>query len=107
MITFDIKVLNTFELKGLSTILDLHLNYTTEEETCGTSSNNLANMQNTEYEITPPEFKQLGGFGLSTSNDMIFNFWNDEGENKYYWLSYSDLICSDNPEFKECNISKK
>ncbi len=68
------KELNQYEYLGLVSILKEAFPWISDQ-TCGTCTNNLMNLQNTITENSPNDkFSMLGAFGLTEGHDIILEF---------------------------------
>lgn len=91
------KKLNSFEIKGLFAYLAQCAGWNNSyDQICGKCDNNMVNLQNhyPGYECNVPSLKypHLGAVGLTLGEDVVCQFWDEDGENDvYYRISLSDL----------------
>tara|TARA_R110001632_G_scaffold76073_1_gene172699 strand:- start:5754 stop:6092 length:339 start_codon:yes stop_codon:yes gene_type:complete len=86
------KKLNKIEYLGLISLLKEPFPWL-EEQTCGTTYNNLKEIQNTITDNSPnSKYCMLGGFGLTDQEEIILQFWDyaTESEYKLYSISFRD-----------------
>ena len=102
------KQLNQFEYLGLVELLKKPFPWL-DSQTCGTSSNNLMNLQNTETENSPNDkYNHLGAFGLSEGHDIILQFWDEEGDNsRDYFITFRDARDYDEEGYEHFNCLLK
>ena len=98
------RPVNAIETRGLISIISDSLGCTDESykgidnAICGTSTNNLLNLQNIEVDSKPDEdYPYLGGFGLSEGDDIVLKYEDEDGNALYYWATFSELAHNFDP----------
>lgn len=103
------KELNQYEVLGLINILEEAFPYV-KEQICGTSQDNLINLQNTITENCPNDkFCMLGAFGLTEGHDIVLEYWDypEQNESFKYWITFRDARDYNAMELKPFNAYLK